>query len=97
MKIMKIIDKHSLTEIMQINYEFWDVLPEIVAMYAMLSMVMLKENNIEVLLTLLLEMRADNMEEQEMLILFLHDYTVKVEDVNDTITKAESVSDIFGK
>lgn len=97
MKIIKIVDRKTGKEIMQLNYEMQGMSYHTVAMYAMAAVAIIKNKDVEALLSLITNLKNDTMDEEELIEIFLQEFDVNYEDVDRRIEKALTAEEIFGK
>lgn len=97
MKIIKILDRETKKEIIQMNYETPVMDYHTIAMYTMACISMIKEKDIEAMLSLITNLKMGTVDEEGLIEIFLKDFDVQYEDIDRKIEKASSMEDIFGK
>lgn len=97
MKIIKIVDRKTGKEIMQMNYEMRGMDYHTVAMYAMACFSIIREKNMEAMLSLIVNLKNGTVDEEGLIEIFLTEFDVNYEDIDRKIENASSMEDIFGK
>lgn len=97
MKIIRILDRETKKEIIQMNYEMRGMDYHTIAMYTMACISMIKERDVEAMLSLITNLKMGSVDEEGLIEIFLKDFDVLYEDVDRKIEKASSMEEIFGK